>query len=1808
MKLSKYDIFLNVMLFSLLFLVGCVGTVEEGGTRSTDFSVGNQEKINYTGIVRATAIAEKKIEIEFEEIFNPETHNYFLHINENEPYKLSLESLGQGQIGYKKYTLKNLLPNSFYKLRVSVADLAGRKSSGENEVIVKTFDNKVSDFGGIVNVQPLTGKSHNSVRVSWIPTNMQGTYESGPFDTVYYEITYMKTSTPLQEINTPGAADRSVIKLTASASNNPGHIDIKVLEPETSYYFQVRAVHKLYSDQEDDKEDFGTPITLNKDLNSNWISYTTSANTGFYDFQKDSVVLQNGAGLSGLSTIKVFWTPPEGIFESYKVFYREYTAADGTSPLIDDELTPLVMQGYLDASDTTKYVSVDVDKTFVNISGLNKYSWYQVKVVPCKTVSCVIEPLSDPDSSQVSDLRSIRVEPQLAPFFGINFINEPSDANAVDEITLEFDSPVLSQGYANKLEVYCLSFDQSSYVKLSNTPVTSAVGNCNGLSFKESINVNSTTKITIDSVNNIKSSPTADASYCFAVAPAIEGAGLETKKLHRDDWTVRCIQPDIKTPTLQEFTGFSGQCNVVNDTISLSWNAPSGGIYNSYRIFAYKTVSASETFNYFEMINKQAASDPNLVVIDKGMGDTSELLTNLEPGAKYQLGILATIDGGTPGDYSDDIYSEYNMKSLECTIPYPKATFKEWSRLFAIGPKENGKVPRTNGSTTISQNALIVEALNSEGLPYEVERTGDYVTGFNIVSPGNFQLSPGNFESVPATSFAGSFDGKHDNGAAASKTGVISLAWKNVTLDFSQAVFNAAQDHGSRVSRDFGYRVYRSDDNRENWIEVTDNSGLIHSGDYNYYLRSNSVVQTEKMSFFTDYSVASLDSGNTYVDRARVYWYKVVPVYNGVELKYLDQASITPHAQVKVTLPPANMALVHRKMANRNICLEIDKDIDKSNNYRCDYNGIGSRPKSYPWRLGETVYDFGSDMLIDRNELGCNFTRGSSTASPQYSNSYYDRGDYNQTAGLRSELAFFRGYSTNASDQDDLPFRGCTQSVSYEPYFTSLQSMIDTDQGQAFDPSLLGADYDEKQFDDLMYGDCIYSNVLTLYGAKCTNLLTAVRPARNYPGLPSQNAYAAAGPGEANCTVIDNDRPQFFYGDNSTEVGLLDESFIQNVTMQAEHMAVIYNRNNTASHFVNPYGPTGGMLDFPANNYTSQQSCFINLAAIGAKPATGNAEWKSRWIPASLVSHLKQDDTDKNILNKTVADLHADSQLYSTGDPTEYRVPDASLNNSERFNDTTKIARIISSNSAKLPPLIGFSRLEANRVCESYEVEVGFSGDSGYTQLSLPKSKRLLRKNEFTVAAAHSEQKVDNIVGDLVSDTIYNIERGHENGSCVSSGNIDGRSQLNFNSRKYSSDKGLTNLTSSFLWTGSSSQDRPGAQNSEKCMSRYGIQDLVGNVSEIGPEQLSCDYSLDRIFYGVENVASQSILIDGFKDPLNKTGYTRLYNRGESHYIDRNAKIRLVGPNGVDDSASGGGDDIILGDTETLVIWTDSSPLSGYCALADNDDSRVLSDLNFMQTNGDFKSTLKFNNTLDTNLVRVENVVDQLSIDWLRNGDGRFINSGPVNILPKLADFTDTWALSGRGVAAFDANNQAIANYFNPVVGLPLICDNTDRESCGADSSDNTTITTEYLKNPGVFSYTIDDFPIGHSQILHKSLGTTTSIYRDLDSTQAQTDGTNLVIKEIVVDSADLVDIETKDVVNVKKEVPATSGTAVDMDRTEFDIERFSYLSFVNGGDFSSLTTGRYGLSIGVESPDAESIWNKRNPNTGFRCGVRINE
>lgn len=116
---------------------------------------------------------------------------------------------------------------------------------------------------------------------------------------------------------------------------------------------------------------------------------------------------------------------------------------------------------------------------------------------------------------------------------------------------------------------------------------------------------------------------------------------------------------------------------------------------------------------------------------------------------------------------------------------------------------------------------------------------------------------------------------------------------------------------------------------------------------------------------FTDTTLVGATPGtaNSATDFAKGWYYKLKVSIAGTDYDVTSPAQI---AEVRVIAPPANMALMHRWIANQEVCGLMGRGTDATNHYRCDYSGWG--------KVAGDFYDMTTDTLIDRHELACNFT------------------------------------------------------------------------------------------------------------------------------------------------------------------------------------------------------------------------------------------------------------------------------------------------------------------------------------------------------------------------------------------------------------------------------------------------------------------------------------------------------------------------------------------------------------------------------------------------------------------------------------------------------------------------------------------------------------------------------------------------------------------------------------------------------------------------------------------------------------------
>lgn len=1828
-------------------LSACVGTIEDKNIDSSKTAESKKEQIAFAGILRAVPIANDKVEVFFLPApGNQDDLTYEIYVNESlNPITVQGNTLTTNPQGEYVYTVTGLQVDTNYAFKIGVVDTEGNFAKDKFSKFAKTFSNKTCDFTGISTVALPAGiDSQSKVKIEWVPGVKLGTgpIDIKPTDPDSYEINYVSDESGPSAIFNTSAPDQGTI---SNINKNDRDYTVAGLDPGKTYFFNVRCVHAAY---DANKADPG----YMKEQNSKILRIQTATGGEVFDFNTASIKLTTPPGKIGETAIDVTWEAATGNFNGYKIFVHDATAENAALPLsVPDRLNDLAPNSIDAKVGTGEEYVIPADATSFRVTGLNKYHYYQVKVVACRNTCANLDRIV-PGTPKFHF-----VKPIIAPFQGITKIDNPRSSITTDNVYLKFNAPSMTAGYAHRMDLYCISnkndpVNNKHLMDTSGTknPTSAPATTCNGLIADDPAPFpTSEAALTTFQEVTIKGTVTdPPTEYCFLMVPTLEfsSASPPVDYLESDvaNSITKCVTPELRTPNLEEFPGrdITPMCNVVGNTIKVDWVPPTSGIYDKFIVF-WKKKNGSP-FNFNEAIAARGNSTAN-EYLHAGAGGTCDIdteycwksnlsnvtdnydITNLDPGADYAFGVLTWIDQD-PGAGVSYKYSENNLNTQSCAVELPKAKFTLWHNIFAVGPKQNGLMPPNAATFTTGQEFYYLpETLDTDGTPIEVEIQPDSnantsifdegpvdanLDGVGKVFDGIFGYTLGDFTTYP-------------NPRIYSDRGIIHLEWEDVTMEVNGApqtmkwVIDKFYDDDGDVSdnngyneliakakpdRTFGYRVYRSDDNKATWKELTNadndyqttaNEGLILATEVAsgsaYYPRKrpnepNTGTNLWKAKF-TDYSVQHLEELNN-IERPRVYWYKIVPVFDNKELVYdptiADEEVDNPiHNLIKVVLPPPNMALVNRMMANKTICDEIERPVKTGlgQYYACDYKGLGSSSIQRPWNVDKTVYDLGGDLLVDRNELGCNFTRG--------------RVDSNFSASTYTgALADFQG----DSDTGGQPFRGC-HNPSGKPDGVSGYGPTDLPANPA----------DEGQtYKEVVKGDC--------WGADKAFLTTnfcATPPGNGVSQIynrifPGADGHIADNSGSAACENL-GDTVNGDPNAGGAGVKIKNNGYdFDAVTAQAEYGAVYYMRrrvdNSNWYNFPQPWLYAGSDKELTMTN--SVNRCFINLPVADT---TNSGKWKARWIATNQLfkedngsTYLKYKDFETNtgttdismeLISATVNDVLASTQLH---DATKAAAPGASFIGLDRFDkDTTPLAKIFSSNAAKLPPLDGFSQKDLHKICNTYKVQQTASSPSGdLVGIDTVKSKRSWRRKEQVVASAwpnfYDETKITNLENGVFDD---GVQRG-----CNTLGRV-----LNLNNGKRNGDnldsvfpEDLTSGYNPVLHTGSGTGLFTGNPSTEKCVSKFGIQDHIGNRGEWTGDRIYCNFGQDVMVFGPAGVP----------------------DLGSTHIPYRTSGC--ITYDETTGSCNNSGDNSWWFDPANYTVQVQEFPGSGQCSVVQESGNRDgVAYLNGSSMNSVFAPTSVFPSGINENIVLgiAQNHFDIGSMDSLRNGDGYFLDFGDVNIAPRIARDNSLQLRTPGGT------DERLARFFNPVIGFPLDC---SPGTC-TDSPDNMLAANSQLfakwgagGYSDVVTPTFQNWPLGNSDIQNTGISSINASNSTTFNSLTSPDGYKyyqFLSNPIAANN----NLAAQGVNNEQFYAPYTFGSPGTNNKvaTEFQaaaddtyyvtynwtIPRNTRLFFRVGGGSDTARAGRYFLHL---MGDAVDWMRRREYRSGGRCVVMVND
>ena len=229
---------------------------------------------------------------------------------------------------------------------------------------------------------------------------------------------------------------------------------------------------------------------------------------------------------------------------------------------------------------------------------------------------------------------------------------------------------------------------------------------------------------------------------------------------------------------------------------------------------------------------------------------------------------------------------------------------------------------------------------------------------------------------------------------------------------------------------------------------------------------------------------------------------------------------------------------------------------------------------------------------------------------------------------------------------------------------------------------------------------------------------------------------------------------------------------------------------------------------------------------------------------------------------------------------------------------------------------------------------------------------------------------------------------------------------------------------------------------------------------------------------------------------------------------------------------------------------------------------------------------------LNTSVVAKAKRFDQDAVLSSRNGDGSFLDFGQMNLGSKL-DSTNSLSMTSAA---------STSNYFNPVLGIPLVCG----AGCDGNASDNALITSTtiaaakgYDASNNPLNLSILDFPVNNSVISNVGISEILN-YGGLSTTYPDNPAVNYINGINTGKNPDEFEDNYFDMLTY---IPG-SGTPASLISSGFTVARTATLKMYSGGS-STSDAGRYSLYISGYTDDTERAISVE---VGSRCSVMINQ
>lgn len=909
-------IYLNLPLLVLCaFITSCVGTVEDKA-KIDKSSISKKVSITFDGVASCVAVSDSKIDVVFPPAVvksggvDPNTLVYKVFQNGNFDNSVSskmAQDLRSDESGHYHLEVTDLGLNTEYSFIVRAEDpRSGVEDNNSISCRTRTLSQKLPLFDGVVEVGSFPGVQGQNSLLLKWNTARAAEYLLGGIPVNGFKITKYN----IYHSSTSDDPDTMQLLTTINENTlNPiTQYQVGGLLQGQKYFYMIRAVDESAREEK------------------NRIVKTSSTSTP-QDVSFGGIkTLTVPSNISGYSSLRATWGKPLGDFNRFRVFAVPEDA-------------PIFNSSSIDPNDAT-YKVADITITTNTdslVTGLAPNKKYAVFVVTCMYdgTTCVTKSGHDKKLEATTT-------PGLAPFGGVTSVVPLSGSLGLNNVNLLWSPPAVSAGVCTGINLY----EKGLPIKLCGDPALTAGEVC-----VSATSVCSSSGITVANLET-------GTQYCFS-AKVYESDREQTTGI-----VEKCITTQFDAPVFQAPPSCIAEDS--GTKIKVEWTLPSPeGLYTEFLVIARKhddiplnpLTWQENGKGIFENTQVDLAANPSdrYKFFRRPKSTFSYTIAGLTPDTEYKFTVKTYMNA------SNASYYDNGTTVIGCRTRPLNLNFGGWKHILAVGPRINGLSDHRPNSST--------EALATSAAAY----------GMSNVDFAAYGIEP---EKLSVTSGVTHPEVVKDGTAFVSDSGLVQLIWSEFTTPDGSDINTFLYDQGLSENPGDGYFVYRKVspgastpseyESTLNQIQGS-NTGweLLNPGApiiMDTATKTGSFVDLLPAGFHpihaSNGTVAFRDKANT----GKVIWYTVRYKLQGKLLGFASD--INKDAIAPIIIPPANMASIHQWMANRRICEMYNKDIDRNNDYRCIYGGLGAKEID-----SQFYYDMGGHVLVDRWSLGCNFTR-----------------------------------------------------------------------------------------------------------------------------------------------------------------------------------------------------------------------------------------------------------------------------------------------------------------------------------------------------------------------------------------------------------------------------------------------------------------------------------------------------------------------------------------------------------------------------------------------------------------------------------------------------------------------------------------------------------------------------------------------------------------------------------------------------------------------------------------------------------------